>query len=269
MDVFAAGRNIELTIPFTDLGGEDVTPTAMTRAVLDEKEVVLSAATAVALPNPVGTEIIVTISAALNTLAVGAVQGLRTVEVVLTTPTGPVVQRLSYIIRAAARLIPLKNSFQTWGEAELYATEIPNLLSWQTYDEFDRQTAMIHAYRKLTRYGYFVRWPKDIDDQRYLQPFSDRRIAPHHWPVMTSEQWLTWYPEEFRAALRRAQIIEADVIVGGDKVNDKRRLGILSESIGESSMMFRVGKPLDLGMSDAALRELTGYIDLRVTLTRS
>lgn len=269
MDVFAADQDIALTIPFTDLSGEDITPLAMTRAVLDEKENVLSPATTVVLPGPVGTQIIITIPAALNALGAGVSQGLRTIEVVLTTSVGPVIQRVSYIIRSLTILTILENSFQTWGEAQLYATEIPNLLSWPVYDDFTRQTALMQAYRKLTRYSYFVRWPKDIDDQRYLQPMYDRRIAPHHWPVMTSEQWLTWYPEEFRAALRRAQIIEADIIVGGDKVNDKRRAGVLSETIGESSMMFRVGKPLDLGICDATLRELTGYLDFRLVTTRT
>ena len=75
-----------------------------------------------------------------------------------------------------------------------------------------------------------------------------------------SEVDLTLIDSDLLAAIAKAQIAEADFMMGGDTVEDKRRTGLMSETVGESSNMFRPGKPLVLAGSEKALRYLTGYI---------
>lgn len=268
MDTFAAGNIVTLIVPFVDQNGVEITPTAISRRVLDENEAEIAAAQVVSLPSG-GAELEIAVPAQFNTLGAGVNEGLRTVEVTFTTATGTTVVKVDYVLRTATRLVVLENSFQTMGQAKLTATGISKLIGWEGGADFERQTALIEAYLRLTRFGYFVRWPREIDDQRYLDPGIDRRIAPNHWPLMTMEQFLTWYPEEFRAALRRAQVIEANQILGSDDIGERRRAGLMSESIGESSMMFRNGKPLDMPVCSAAMNALAGYIDFRIVLTRS
>lgn len=269
MNSYAAGTDVSVTIPFVDLNGDTITPTALVVRVLDEDENEVSPASVIPLPDPAGNEIEISIEAIDNTLPPGETVGVRCIEAVMTTAAGPITLYISYLIRPAARLVVLQNTFQTWPRAQLVASEMPNLLGWETaVNDNDRQVALMEAFRRLTRLGYMVRWPREVDDQRYLHPGADRRIDPKHWAVMTFDQWNTWYPEVFRQALRMAQVAEANQILGVDKVGDKRRSGILSESIGESSMMFRMGKPLDLGVSHQALQYVTGYVDVRMTTGR-
>lgn len=260
METFVAGADVTLTIPLQDVNGETVTPTAIEVVVLDEDENELAR-----WSHPVegvSGEIEVLVPAAYNS------PGVRTVELTLTTAAGEVTQLAVYALRAPTRLVVLQNSFQTWGRALAEAGDMPNLLGWEGAEDFERQTALIEAFRRLIRLGYLVRWPREIDDMRYLTEI-DRRIAPQHWATMTHEQWSTWYPETFRAALRRAQIAEADQIIGGDRIGEKRRAGIFAETIGESKMMFRMGKPLDLGVSAQALQHVTGFVDLKMTTGRA
>ena len=56
--------------------------------------------------------------------------------------------------------------------------------------------------------------------------------------------------------------------LGGDVIGKRRQEGILSETTGESSMMFNSRPALDLPICRAAYRELAGYIYRRVGLVR-
>jgi hypothetical protein len=67
-------------------------------------------------------------------------------------------------------------------------------------------------------------------------------------------------PALFLQALRMAQIAESDSILGGDPVGELRREGLMSKTVGESSQMYRPGKPLVMPVSDRAMRYLAGYV---------
>jgi hypothetical protein len=58
---------------------------------------------------------------------------------------------------------------------------------------------------------------------------------------------------DFLLDLRKAQIAEANNIVENSPIRDKIRAGIISETIGESSMFFRQAYPVNKsGLSDEA-----------------
>jgi hypothetical protein len=75
-------------------------------------------------------------------------------------------------------------------------------------------------------------------------------------------------PAGFLRAIKRAQLIEANVILGGDVVGRKRQDGILSETIGESSASFSDKPFLNLPISRQAYEELRRYIVIRIGVAR-
>lgn len=84
---------------------------------------------------------------------------------------------------------------------------------------------------------------------------------------MTTDQW-TALPTAFKTAVKRAQLLEAESIINGDPVGDRRREGLLSKTVGEASEMFRSGKQLELPVSSRALRELKGYVIFSFQVSR-
>lgn len=261
------GTAVTQTIAFVDLNGDPVAPTAASVRVLDQEGAELVTSTPIVFS--VGdTEVDVIIPAEINTLApVGPTQALRLVELTMETAAGPVVTLTRYIIRTLQRLAVLLNSFQTFDSALLEAMDMPRMDGWTVADEAAKTAALIEAYMRLTQIGYRV--PKAfVDAQSVIDPQYAETVPPRRWHVMTYPEFAA-LPEPFRRALRRAQIAEADVVLNGDVIGGRRRAGLMSETIGESSMMFRPGKPLNLGVSEQALAYLSGYVDLRVGLTRA
>lgn len=266
MHKYPAGLAVTIAFPLVDNNGDPLTPSSLSARVLDEAGVEIISAYNV--PNSDGdAEIEVTIPASANQVASGMAG--RTVELTLTTADGMTKQVQNYLLEAVLIFAVPSVSFQTFIQAVILADLIPNLTEWMIADDESRQRALLEAYRRLTRIGYRIRKRDDLE-QNVVSDYLDidEAISPRQWQQMGQTRWAA-LPDRFKQAIARAQIVEANEILRGVRPDDKRRMGILSESIGESSMMFRVGKPLDLGISQAALRELAGYVDMRATVTRT
>lgn len=269
MQIFQVGGDVTLQFALTDENGEPIEATAATWRLLDDLEsVVLDNQT---LSGPFEEFINVTVPGANNTLAAGAVIAARTVELTIVTVGDTIYKRASYGVGARQRLQILVNSFQTLTQAELEASLIPDIQSWPDATDEQKITSMAEAYRRLTRIGYFVRWPRDPDAQNTISWWNVRNttIPARFWQFMKLDRYLTYYPEDFRSALRKAQVSEADAILSGDKELQARGSGIILEQIGQSKVQFREAKPLDFGISKRTLNFVDGYVNLRLTLTRS
>jgi hypothetical protein len=168
---------------------------------------------------------------------------------------------------APIALLRLVNSFQTYPEAIQLSREIPGLVAWGAKTDIERSAALVEAYERLIRLGYRIPRP-EVDTMDRIDSGLALDLSPRHWEIMTIGDF-DGLPARFTRALRKAQIAEAEDILGGDVIAGRRKAGLLSESVGESSMMFRTGKPLNLGISGAALAYLTGYINIRMTTVRS
>lgn len=264
MKAYPVGVAVTVTIPYLDFNGDPVTPTGVTVRILDQDGVVLFTDTSVAVAST-DTDLTYTVPPAYNLLKIDETAGARTVEADIQTIAGLFPASVSYLVRASKRLTPVSNSFQTYEQSLVTASQLPSVAAWEASDPEDRKNALEEAFRRLTAIGYRIRANEVSED---VVDGQDYIVRPTRWPAMTVEDW-NKLPAKFRAAIRRAQVIEAADILTNDPAEYKRRLGVLSESIGESSMMFRTGKPLDLGISAAALNQLTGYIEFRITTTRA
>jgi len=269
MNSYAAGLAVNVTLEFHDLNGDPVTPTALSYMVQDENGTELIPGSV--LPLEAGaTSATILIPAEHNRLAPRESAGVRVVTLFMNDAAGAHEVYTTYMLRRPQRLQVLDNSFITYPKSILIADEIPRLDAWNMANAMDRQAALIEAYTRLTRFGYIVKRPEEADSMSYLTDdlWGTARITPQMWPVMEAA-YFNALPQNFRTALAKAQVAEANEILAGDVVGELRRSGLLSKSVGESSMMFRSGKPLEMGISHQALNYLTGFVDLRMTVTRS
>jgi hypothetical protein len=262
MDRFPVGTAVTLQIAYVDYNDVAVVPTGVSYTVRNENDDELAADIPVA--GPYTDKATITIAGNLNTPA-----GARMIELKMTNAAGDTFVDAVYEVRDRVRLVLLDNSFITYLQAQLIANMMPNAVGWQGATEDQRIYALMAAYERLTRFAYLIKWPEQVDTQNILLQDQHARITPQMWPAMTPEL-LAPYPVNFRNALAKAQVIEANAVLTGDPIADKRRAGLMAESVGESKMMWRGGvRPLDYGVHRDTFDALKGYIDYRLTLTRA
>lgn len=244
MEIYLDGSVVTLDLPFVDNQGSPVAPSSASYRVLSEDNSELVASTAVTI-NSGDVKTSVTIGSPENTLAVGARKALRTVELVMVTAMGTITSSVRYVIESSSTLAVGETSFQTYNEALLTGLDMANIDHWQQATDRVKKTALIEAYHNLCRLRF------KVGDVSVMDATAIAGLSA-----------------QLQGALAKAQIAEADYILGGDGVGDKRRIGLMSETVGESSNMFRPGKPLALPASEGALRYLSGHITWGAGLSR-
>ena len=286
MITYPAGTAVNLSIPLpNDSTGVPVVPLGITWTLTDESNRLVIQSTVVA--GPFTSPIIIPIAASSNALRqdihydlspnlTNQTVGARVLEMVIATANGGYIVRSTYLLQDTGNdaLQILFNSFQSLVAAEMNAVSIPGIATvWNATSDTDKVAAMTEAYLRIIKFGFYVRWPRDPDAQNIVTwDWLDRRnevIVPRLWHVMTIDRFINWYPEDFRVALRRAQIIEAAHILAPNKILEMRLAGVTATGVGETRTTFSNVRPLDIGLSRAALKALTGYIDFRFTTTRS
>jgi len=244
MNIFPSGKSITSTVPFASASGDLVTPTALSYRLLTEDGTELVASTVVSLVQD-ATSVDVTIDAQFHDLGT-ELRGLRTIELTMETAAGTVVALERYVIESSGIIDFGVNSFQTYDDALLESSYMIDVDTWQSETPQRQRSALIEAYTNLGRLNYKT-------------AIALREMTPDELALVDSR---------LLVALKKAQIAEANFLLGGESVGDKRRLGLLSESVGESSQMYRSGKPLKLPVSEKALGYLSGYISWTIRLDR-
>lgn len=182
-----------------------------------------------------------------------SVNQARTVEFDLTLDDGNTIgQEISYIIYPRERLIAGLNSFQTLAQANLTAGMIFNVEEFtQNATTAQKVAALVEARDRIARLSF-----TDITlGQSYLNhstPVDLNRLTPREFGALT---------ERFKAALRKAQVAEAnDILGGGDVIEQMRRQGLASQTIGETHETYRPGMPATTSVSKAALLYLSEFL---------
>ena len=264
MDVYQEGAAVTVTLPFEDSAGTELTPTSARYRVLDKDRAEVVAWTAHTI-NTGDVAAKITVPLASNTLGVGLVRDVRIVELEMTTPEGVVISDESYIIEKNQVLTVFTNTFQTYEEAVLNSIDMGNLEAWNYSDDRDRKAALIESYRRIGKLRLSP-YP-DVDD---LPDALDTVFHTGDFRMNVDVTQTEWdlFPAVFQESVKLAQIAEADIVLNGDPMWDKRSGGVISETIGESSQFFRPAKPLTLPVSARALRYLKGYVIHDVVVVR-
>lgn len=262
MNRYLQGQDVAVVLPLVDDVGLPIQATAGSYRVLDQDGAVVVNTTAA--PNPTGLEeLSIAVPAVSNTLVAPAVQALRVLELTLTTATGTKLLTAHYLIEALEPLVVPDNSFQTLSQAEFRGASMPRLTAWEGAGRADRIAALIQARLNIAQLRF----------RQYFYDDQTHDIVPWTYPAditqLTASEFNSLDPV-FVDHLRRAQVFEADeILIPVTDARKKRENGLMSESVGEVSQMFRPGKPVKGLVGERTMSCLAKYVIRRVRITRT
>lgn len=254
MQAYLGGQPVNLTIPLPE------NAQSVSYRVIDQSEAELVAKTLLSTFSSGDDLALISLSGELNQLALGELRALRVVELYVVTDTGTIKLESGYYIEAEEVLVDGVNSFQSYNGAMFLSYEIPNLQAWNVATRNDRITALLAARRNIGKLRF--RYVFDA-----CQNIVDNTVGIADLTLATKEQWEAM-PQDFRAAIRRAQILEADFLLGGDEIGDIRRSGLMSMSVGEAKQFFRPSKAIERAVCARAVKELSKFILSRTRIGR-
>lgn len=135
------------------------------------------------------------------------------------------------------------NSFGTYSSLIHKLNQMPLLKMANAVPRRDLKAALVQAYYNI---GLLA-----LDFGLYNDPIVSSEYTADDLAALTSSQ---------TDILLRAQLTESDMLLGSNPVEDRRRMGLLSDSVGESAHFFRTRKPLELPVYKETARILQGYI---------
>lgn len=274
LKLYPENYDVEVQVALSDLNNAPIVVTDIQASLYDGDDRVLIDFGS--LPFDAGdTSKTIVIPASFNVLGEGDLSVVRILRVNLVTAAGVIRRSHDYIVEGESRLEILNNTFVTLEAAEALARDMPELRAWHQNTEEQRAAALINAYTRLKRIQLRICRPELLDEHHSEMAASEHGrwcnmetvIRPGVWDELTVDDFLD-LPRDFRRALRMAQIAEANEILTNDPLQARHRAGVISETVGESSVMLRGGK-LQIGISDTALRYLGGYVYYQVGVARA
>ncbi|MCL2874771.1 MAG: hypothetical protein FWF12_00455 [Betaproteobacteria bacterium] len=289
MNIYLAGTPVALSVVLRDRNGNALEVAAI------EYRVVKQDGTEVVARSPLtgfdgGSEATIEIPADINAVAVldpasitasmidaFFVRESRTVELFCVDAGGnTLLLTETYVLEPAETLIAGLNSFQSFSQAELVAMDIPQLSGWGSANEKDKIAALIEARLQICQLRFDilnsnVSWGQDnlnyIPEGTYPTPYAGMFMFSGDLTLITPSNFVK-LPPRFKMALCRAQVAQADAVLGGDPTDIRRKEGLILETIGEVKQMFRGGKPLDLPVSKRALKYLSPFVSFSKRIGR-
>lgn len=264
MNVYAPSKNVVVSFDMIDPDtSEIITPISATVSVYDDAGTVLIADQAVAV---VGNETVIEITVAAGDNTITGSSGARTVVLDVTTATGTVQLDETYVLELTGFLTVPAQSGQTVPQSMILSRNMAQITLevWNDASNSQRRAALMEAWSRISRMPF--------------KPWRDHETIPDAVPQdvslgltrvneLSSEMWAL-LPSHFTDALKRAQLIEACVLLEGDPTWDRRQDGLISKTVGESSEMFSNRKSVMSSISPKAHREIRSYVHRSITLGR-
>lgn len=261
MKIYLDGQALSVAIPLSD-EGVCIVASAVEYRIVDHAGTELVAKTPVSGFIAGDPQVIVSITAQVNTIAASAKRELRVVELYLTTEAGTVKLTHEYVLESENILEKAVNSFQGYHEAVLLSLDIANLPSFNDALKADRITALINAWSNIGK--LYLRYVDDSEMTRVIVPWTESGNVTR----LTAEQF-DLLPEAMKLAIRRAQVMEADYLLGKSaSLEELRTSGVVSNTVGESSQWFIQAKPYEGILGKRASRELARFIVKRTAIGR-
>lgn len=248
---FRAGFDIDINVPFQREDKTSVVPASASYRLLHQDGTELITSTAIQdLTNDTVT---VPVDSSNHVLAPNALREVRVLVLTMEDAHSGNEYEVEhyYTIESLNELSFGTNSLMTYAEALSIVPDFPFLRAWSRYDKRAQVSALIQAYHNLTRL--------------VLRPMS---LGYRSIREITAEDQLTIEPELLKD-FRHAQLVEADILLGGNSVEAKRRSGLLSYSTGEVTSFYRTEKPLELPVSKEAMRFVGRHVSFSVRIGRA
>ena len=253
MKVYDAGESFALKVNIEEVG----IPQEGTYRIVDHAGVVVVPESGLEVFGD-DTHAEIDISHTITTLAEGERRKMLTVELVVF---GQDQERFKFsesvLIQKSSQLEVPTDSFMTVNEAVLVSMDIFGMDDWSAADSDDRRRALIEATHRLKqlRYKLFTEEPFDHVE---FEAIAD--IIPYGFEGMTKEQFDD-LPPRFLRDVKLALVVEANEVLGGESAQEKRKSGVLSDTVGETSQMFRTGRPMDTIISNRAMSHVKRWVD--------
>lgn len=187
-------------------------------------------------------------------LAPGDLSGIRSVfrlNYTLHTAGGDTSFYLNFIGESEDPLVVGENSYQDYFSALLIAEDVALVDAFKGASKSDQVSALINAYHVIN-----------------TMTFIDKYAEYYDLGILTEAELLAM-EAAFLRALKIAQVVEASEMLDRNSLHYKRLDGLMSETIGESSMMFRPGNVNNYPITRRSLNFLRNYILLRARLYRA
>ena len=274
MDVFKSGDSVTLRFSLDVL-----TVTSASYIVKDSGNNII--VSGVNVPVSDGQMFVsITVPAEINTLN-GKERDLRRVTLNVDSGGSSIRKEQQYILLETFELSVPGQSFVTVGDAQLIAIDLLNGSNLLSASQGDLRRQLIEATKRIKSMSfsilkiYGIEWDDYDRPQNMLQTSS----VPFRWVGQYTSDIVDWsvlkdedfaqFPESFRKALTDAVINEACEIASGNDIQRAREEGIVSESIGETTMAYRQGKSAVSVVSKTTWRMLMKFMDNRVIVRRS
>jgi len=265
MNFHPENQVVQILVPFSDLTGLTIVPSSVTAILLNGEDDVLLNYGTVSF-DPAGVEVAIVVPGIANTLEEENLQEVRRLEVTIIHAGGTFVRSHSYVIEAEQSLQIMRNSFMTYDTALMMSAQFVNMTAFVTATDERRKAALSEAYRRICNLSLVY----SIQNSS-AEVVSEHRVNRFNWVIITKDAFQTQLPTHFKNALRSAQLAEADMLLQGNVIARKHAQGVVSETIGESSVTLRAGfaGAADQGVSTGALALLSGYIDRTIKIARA
>ena len=272
IETYQNGSSAKITLNVADESGNQLSPDSITYQILGPSGNVIVPETSTTF-SPLTFTFDVNVASSVNTILSPKVKReARVIVVSFVTGDNIVTVRHIYAVVKSVVLEFMQNSYQTIEDAEVLALSIAKLDNWNEASMSDKILALEEAYQRIGRFAFQIVDPTQTYPVTAVN--SKDTLAASEITITGLNEMLdvdvSALPDNFLLAIRRAQIVEANFILEpGDSIVNKRRGGLMSETVGESSQMWRPGKPILLPVCRETMEELSGYIKYGIRTGRA
>ena len=280
LDVYLNNTDVTVTVDLVDEMGNLLNVNSVDYRVVNQDNTVLVARVAASGFTAGDSQVAITVPQASNTMAATSTREVRSVELYCVTDAGTIGFSKSYGLELMDPLKVATNTFQNFAMAQLTAMDIPNLTAWHAAPEQEKVRALIDAREHIVQLNFNllnsnVNFSQDSLNYVPEGSFQSAYVARNSLFLfngnlnLLDETQFNQLPERFKKALRQAQVVEANAILGGDPDDAKRSAGIVEERIGESTIKFTQGAKLSLPVCKRALGYLSYYVTFAKRIGRA
>lgn len=195
------------------------------------------------------SEVIVQTSEEVNTLEEETSRDIRIICLKAKTKTGAVFSlEYAYGLTIADPLQVGVNSFMTYRQAQKMAMDMPKLNNWEATSQSQRISALLEAKQRICRLAF------DFGQIHFGVNGGSAKLED------LSVEDFEALPTKFKTALMKAQLAEANDVLEVDSIAERRRQGLILETIGEVKQMFSSIIPAQMAVSSKAMSYLSRYL---------
>lgn len=280
MNTYPEGKDIEIEVQVIDASGEPFMDSCdATWTLTDVDDEILSKGEVKGVTEGVCK---IKIESKFNTAESGRIKDMRVLYVEFSAENTELQeQTIKYLVAAKTPLVVGANSFVTLEQAQLLAETTPNMTYFKSASEEQIVQSLSASYEKIASYRFRLNTRAVMENIAFVSEVAwrpraitdDDPMGLHSYRFKLSEVTPESYktlPEDFKKALSKAQVLEANSqMAPTDSIEQRRRKGVILETINEVKMMFSSTTPVKENICSEAMSILAPWIDRSMRIGRA